>query len=121
MEVGCGAGAFASRLAQRSETVDAVDRSAHMIKQAKHRTPSNVNCVLADVLSNPLPGRDYDAIVSIGAFHHMELPDVLPVLAAAPRPGGVLAAIALPRRDLARELPIESSRRSDIVFSARCF
>jgi SAM-dependent methyltransferase len=107
LDVGCGAGAFAARLAQGSEQVDAVDRSAAMIAEAKRRTPGNVTCVLADVLADPLPARDYDAIFSISALHHMPLPDALPVLAAALRPGGVLAAIALPRRDLRRELPAE--------------
>jgi SAM-dependent methyltransferase len=107
LDVGCGAGAFAARLAQRSEQVDAVDRSAEMIEAAKRRTPGNVNCVLADILADPLPGKDYDAIFSICALHHMPLEDSLPVLGAALRPGGVLAAIALPRLDLRRELPAE--------------
>jgi 2-polyprenyl-3-methyl-5-hydroxy-6-metoxy-1,4-benzoquinol methylase len=35
LDVGCGAGAFAARLAQRSEQVDALDRSAVMIEEAK--------------------------------------------------------------------------------------
>jgi SAM-dependent methyltransferase len=107
LDVGCGAGAFAARLAQFSEQVDALDRSAAMIEEARRRTPGNVNCVLADVLADPLPGRDYDAVVSISALHHMPLGDALPVLAAALRPGGVLAAIALPRLDVPRELPAE--------------
>ena len=107
LDVGCGAGAFAARLAQRSERVDALDRSAEMIEEAKRRTPGNVTCVLADVLADPLPAQDYDAIFSISALHHMPLPDALAVLGAALRPGGVLAAIALPRRDLRRELPAE--------------
>lgn len=107
LDVGCGAGAFAAQLAQRCEQVDALDRSAEMIEEAKRRTPGNVNCVLADVLAGPLPGKDYDAIFSISALHHMRLQDSLPVLEAALRPGGVLAAIALPRPDLRHELPVE--------------
>lgn len=107
LDAGCGAGAFAARLAQRNEQVDALDRSAEMIEEARLRTPTNVNCVLADVLADSLPGKDYDAIFSISALHHMPLQDALPVLAAALRPGGVLAAIALPRPDLRRELPVE--------------
>jgi SAM-dependent methyltransferase len=107
LDVGCGAGAFAARLAQRNEQVDALDRSAEMIEEARRRTPDNVNCVLADVLADSLPGKDYDAIFSISALHHMPLQDALPVLAAALRPGGVLAAIALPRTDVRRELPVE--------------
>lgn len=107
LDVGCGTGAFAARLARRSAQVDAIDRSAVMIEEARRRTPGNVNCVLADVLTDSLPGRDYDAIFSISALHHMPLPEALPVLADALRPGGVLAAVALPRLDLPRELPAE--------------
>jgi hypothetical protein len=51
---------------------------------------------------------DYDAIFSISARHHMPLPEALPVLAAALRPGWVLASIALPRLDVRRELPAEA-------------
>jgi SAM-dependent methyltransferase len=107
LDVGCGAGLFAAQLAQRSKQVDAVDRSAAMIEEAKRHTPDNVNCVHADVLVDALPSKEYDAIFSISALHHMPLHDALPVLADALRPGGMLAAIALPRPDLRRELPVE--------------
>ncbi|MCK9897695.1 class I SAM-dependent methyltransferase [Frankia sp. AgB32] len=107
LDVGCGTGAFAARLAERVDQVDAVDRSERMIEQARRHTPHNVTCVLADVLVDPLPGKDYDAIVSITALHHLPLADALEVLAAALRPGGVLAAVVLPRVDLRREWPVE--------------
>jgi 2-polyprenyl-3-methyl-5-hydroxy-6-metoxy-1,4-benzoquinol methylase len=70
LDVGCGAGSFAARLAQRNERVDALDRFAEMIEEARRGTPNNVNCVLADVLADSLPGKDYDAIFSISALHH---------------------------------------------------
>ena len=107
LEVGCGTGAFASRLADRAGHVDAIDSSPAMIEQARGRVPGNVRLILANVLTEPLPAGQYDAIVSITALHHMPLPDVLPRLAAALRPGGVLAAVALPRTDLPRDLPVE--------------
>ncbi len=69
--------------------------------------PANVNCVPADILVDELPSRDYDAIVSVTALHHMPLEEALRVLAVALRPGGVLAAVALPRADPRRELPAE--------------
>lgn len=107
LDVGCGAGAFAARLAERAEHVDAVDKSAAMIEAARRRTPANVTCVLADVLELPLPADHYDAIVSITALHHVPLADALRRLAPALRPGGVLAAVVLPRSDLPREAPTE--------------
>jgi SAM-dependent methyltransferase len=107
LDVGCGAGAFASRLADHAERVDAIDRSAAMIRQASGRVPGNVRLVEADVLTDPLPEDWYDAIVSVTALHHMPLSEALPRLGAALRPGGVLAVVALPRTDLPRELPVE--------------
>ncbi|MEV6136945.1 class I SAM-dependent methyltransferase [Nocardia sp. NPDC051990] len=107
LDVGCGAGGFATELARCVEHVDAIDRSAVMIDMAKQAVPENVRCMLGDVLEQPLPDRTYDAIVSISTLHHMSLDEVLPVLARAVRPGGVIAAVALPRPDLIRELPVE--------------
>ncbi|WP_405159481.1 class I SAM-dependent methyltransferase [Nocardia sp. NBC_01499] len=107
LDVGCGAGAFAVELARHAEQVDAIDRSPVMIDAAKQATPGNVTCILGDVLEQSLPAASYDAIVSISTLHHMPLEKVLPVLAAALRPGGVLAVVALPRADLPRELPVE--------------
>ena len=107
LDVGCGAGAFAVELAKRAERVDALDRSPAMIEEARRVAPPNVTCILADLLQDPLHGAGYDAIVSLSALHHTPLPEVLPRLAGALRPGGVLAAVALPRRDLPLELPAE--------------
>jgi len=107
LDVGCGAGAFAMELAGRAEHVDALDRSPAMIDEARRVAPSNVTCILADVLQEPLPHARYDAIVSISALHHAPLEQVLPRLAGSLRPGGVLAAVALPRSDLPQELPAE--------------
>ncbi len=70
-----------------------------MIELATRRVPGNVTCILGDVLEYPLPEAGYDAIVSDTALHHVSLDAVLPVLAGALRPGGVLAVVALPRID----------------------
>lgn len=107
LDVGCGSGAFAVELAKRAERVDALDRDPAMIEQARQLVPPNVTCILGDLLHQPLPDARYDAIVSVSALHHMPVSEALPRLARALRPGGVLAAVALPRRDLARELPAE--------------
>ena len=115
LDVGCGAGAFAAQLAQRCEQVNALDRSAEMIEEAKRRTPGNVNCVLVDVLAGPLPGKDYDAIFSISALHHMPLQDSLPCSRLHCGLEGSWPPIALPRLDLRHELPARSSRRPDIA------
>jgi SAM-dependent methyltransferase len=107
LDVGCGAGAFAAKLARRAGHVDALDRSPAMIEAAKLVVPSNVTCILGDVMTDQLPADHYDAIMSVTVLHHLLLDDALRRLSAALRPGGVLAAIALPRTDLQRDLPVE--------------
>lgn len=107
LDVGCGAGAFAVRLAEHVDHVDAVDRSPAMIEVAAQRAPDNLTCILGDVMTQSLPENSYDAIFSISALHHMDLATALPRLAALLRPGGVLAVVALPRQDLRAELAAE--------------
>jgi SAM-dependent methyltransferase len=107
LEVGCGTGRLAGQLAAHVRHVDAIDRDPAMIAIARSTAPDNVNCMLGDVMDYPLAPESYDAIVSMAALHHLPLRPALQRFAVALRPGGVLAAVAHPRRDLPRELPVE--------------
>ncbi|WP_331272858.1 class I SAM-dependent methyltransferase [Motilibacter deserti] len=107
LDVGCGAGLLAGKLAARADRVDAVDRDAGMVAAAARAVPANVSCRCADFLLDDVPIGAYDAVVSVSALHHMPLEPALSRMAEALRPGGVLAAVALPRVDLPRELPVE--------------
>jgi 2-polyprenyl-3-methyl-5-hydroxy-6-metoxy-1,4-benzoquinol methylase len=117
LDVGCGTGDFASQLARQAAHVDALDRSPVMIETARRTVPGNVICIEADVLDPALHLGPYDAITSISTLHHMPLPSVLRRLASWLRPGGVLAAIAVSRTDLPRELPNEA--RAVVFTNAR--
>jgi protein-L-isoaspartate O-methyltransferase len=76
-----------------------------MIEAARRRTPANVTCILGDVMRDPLSAEPYDAIVSVTAFASPAPRRRAAAPVSALRPGGLLAAVALPRRDLPRELP----------------
>jgi SAM-dependent methyltransferase len=108
LDVGCGAGRFAARLAERADRVDALDASPAMITEARRIGPANVTCLLGDAATADLPADAYDAVTSISALHHMDLPAVLPRLAAALRPGGLLIAVAHHRLEIPRGLPAEA-------------
>jgi SAM-dependent methyltransferase len=108
LDVGCGAGRFAARLAGRADRVDALDRCPAMIAEARRIGPANVTCLLGDAATADLPAGAYDAITSISALHHMDLPAVLPRLAAALRPGGLLIAVSHHRLEIPRGLPAEA-------------
>jgi len=68
LDVGCGKGEFAIRLAERAGRVDAVDRSATMIETARRVVPANVTCLQGDVAAMTLPAGAYDAITSISSL-----------------------------------------------------
>jgi SAM-dependent methyltransferase len=108
LDVGCGAGEFASRLAERADQVDALDRSPIMIAEAERAVPANVTCLLGDAATVDLPVDAYDAVTSISALHQLDLPVVLPRLAAVLRPGGLLIAVSHHRLEIPRGLPAEA-------------
>ena len=107
LDVGCGAGTLARRLAGRVRSVDAIDRSPAMVAAAAEAAPPNLTLHLADLRTADLPAGHYDAVVSSAVLHHLPLSETLPRMARWVRPGGVLAAVALPRVDLPRELGVE--------------
>ncbi|HEV7648106.1 MAG TPA: class I SAM-dependent methyltransferase [Actinophytocola sp.] len=100
LEVGCGSGTFARKLAARGIEVDAVDRSAEMIAVAE-RMPG-VRYVHADVRELDLAG--YDFVSCIASLHHVPFAATVTHLRDALRPGGVLAVLGLSRPTL-RDLP----------------
>jgi SAM-dependent methyltransferase len=106
LDVGCGAGGFTAGLARRVTHVDAVDSSPEMVARARAAVPPGVHVHEADVLRWAPYGR-YDAVLSVSALHHLPLEPGLERLGAWVRPGGVLAAVALPRVDVPRELSVE--------------
>jgi len=69
LDVGCGAGALAARLAGRAERVAAVDRDPAMVALARGRVPANVTVVQADACTVDLPAGAYDAVLSVSSLH----------------------------------------------------
>ena len=57
LEIGCGTGAFARRLAERAEHVTALDLSPEMIRVARSQSSdiSNIRFELTDVNNSDLP------------------------------------------------------------------
>jgi SAM-dependent methyltransferase len=100
LDVGCGSGKFARKLAARGLTVAAVDRSAEMIAAAGE-TPG-VRYLHADVRELDLCG--YDFVSCIASLHHLPFAETVTVLRDALRPGGVLAVLGISRPTL-RDLP----------------
>ena len=97
LEIGCGTGAFARHLAQRSKHVLALDLSPEMIRIARERSAQfpNVEFQLADVRDTPFNFESFDCIATIATLHHLPLSEMFLKMKAALKPGGVLLVLDL--------------------------
>ena len=96
LEVGCGDGLLARRLAERAAEVTAIDRDERMIALARERTSgSRVRYVHADFLACPVEAASFDFACANTALHHMDFAAALRAMARALRPGGRLAVVGL--------------------------
>ena len=91
LEVGCGTGSFARRLARRCDRVLAVDLSPEMIAVAREhaRGLDNLELRVADALEQ-FPDGEFDLVVSIAALHHLPFAPMLEKFRRAIAPGGTL-------------------------------
>ena len=96
LEVGCGDGLLARRLAERAAEVTAIDRDAGMIALAReHTSGSRVRYLHADFLACPIEAASFDFACANTSLHHMDFAAALRAMARALRPGGCLAVVGL--------------------------
>jgi SAM-dependent methyltransferase len=102
LDVGCGDGFLAARLARTVPEVTAIDVNAPVLARARARFPgAKVTWCHGDVLTHPLEPASFDAVLSNAALHH--LPDTraaLQHLGELVKPGGTLAVVGFPRTRL---------------------
>lgn len=99
LEIGCGVGRLARRLASAFDGVTAIDFSEGMIAEATRRDDASVEFVCVDMFEWLRPRRDtYDCIVTVATLHHMDLASALREIASALKPGGTLLVIDLLHR-----------------------
>ncbi|RSN22591.1 class I SAM-dependent methyltransferase [Amycolatopsis sp. WAC 04169] len=126
LDVGCGSGRFARRLAATGMHVEAIDRSGPMIDLARAAGspgPGTISYRQADVVAEKLPDEAYDFISCLAMLHHVPF-DTVTKLRDALVPGGVLAVLGLGRpstvADYARALvasPVNALARV-VVYAA---
>jgi SAM-dependent methyltransferase len=97
LDVGCGDGAFARKLASLVGRVDAIDSDAATMGRARDQTPvfPNVNFILGDFVAYPIDREAYDFVAALGSLHHMPFESALEKMTRALRPGGVLAVLGI--------------------------
>ncbi|MBK1786424.1 class I SAM-dependent methyltransferase [Prauserella cavernicola] len=97
LDVGCGSGRFARRLAAHGLDVEGIDPSAEMIGIATATGspgPGTVTYRHEDVTTAELPQRRYDVITCLASLHHVPF-ETVTRLRTALAPGGVLAVLGL--------------------------
>jgi SAM-dependent methyltransferase len=97
LDVGCGDGFLAARLARRIPDVTALDVDAPVLLRAQARfATAPVRWLHGDVMTAELPA--FDAVVSNAALHHLgDTGPALQRLADLVRPGGTLGVVAFVR------------------------
>jgi SAM-dependent methyltransferase len=101
LDVGCGTGRFARRLARHRIAVHAIDTSAATLERAQALSagilaPGTIRWQQADITDLDLPRQQYDFISCLASIHHVPF-DTVEKLRAALAPGGVLAILGLYR------------------------
>jgi ubiquinone/menaquinone biosynthesis C-methylase UbiE len=96
LDVGCGDGLLAARLAERCAKVTGIDRDPRMIALARAQ-PSRVRITFleADFLAYRFPEESFDFVCANTSLHHMDFTAALTTMARLLRPGGQLAVIGL--------------------------
>jgi len=102
LDVGCGDGFLAARLADRVPDVTAMDLDAPVLQRARSRfADAPIRWVHDDIMTAELSNAGFDAVVSNAALHHVEdTRAVLRRLAALVIPGGTLAVVTFVKPSL---------------------
>ncbi len=106
LDVGCGDGFLAARLARLGRRVVAIDIDEAVLRRARTRFPdAAVSWRQGDVLTADLPVASFDAVVSNATLHHFpDTASALHRLRRLVRPGGMLAIVTFVRMTW-RDLP----------------
>lgn len=105
LDVGCGTGDFARRLAIDGIAVDAIDADQRMVDLATETPAPGVTFRRTDVGATALPEARYDFISCLASIHHVPF-DTVTRLRAALKPGGVLAILGCYRRGQRMSAPV---------------
>jgi ubiquinone/menaquinone biosynthesis C-methylase UbiE len=103
LDVGCGDGMLACRLAERCAEVTGIDRDPRMIARARARARARpetrarerVAFIEADFLAHDFQQASFDFVCANTSLHHMDFTAALAAMARVLRPGGRLAVIGL--------------------------
>ena len=105
VDVGCGDGLLACKLAARCAAVTGIDRDERILEvaRARGRAVPAVRFVQGDFLSYPFAEASFDFACANTALHHMDFAAALAKMAGLLRPGGRLVVVGLGRNGSAAD------------------
>jgi SAM-dependent methyltransferase len=111
VDVGCGKGVLAGKLATQFAQVTGIDRNAGMVAAASARLRgfpqvSIQRCDFADFVSTAADG-GADLITMVAVLHHLDLDDALARIPRLMAPGGRLLVVGLGRPDSLADLAFD--------------
>ncbi|HLI43482.1 MAG TPA: class I SAM-dependent methyltransferase [Acidimicrobiales bacterium] len=97
VDVGCGDGLFAQRLAAVVRTVVALDADPAEVRKAEARREGEGNLVVvqADAMLMPFPSASFDVVSSLAVIHHLPMERALTEMTRILRPGGRLVVLGV--------------------------
>jgi SAM-dependent methyltransferase len=111
LDVGCGTGLLARRLAHRSELVIGMDLDHDLLSPATFpdgEPKSRVRFVEADVMRAPFAPASFDFVTAVAMLHHVPLRPALATLGKLLKPGGVLAIVGLYRHQTLSDFALDT-------------
>ena len=101
LDVGCGRGGFAQKMARRCQRVVGIDAEPECLvfARANSRELPNLTFIEGDVLTQPFPENSFDFVAAVASLHHLQTRRALERFGRLLRSGGTLAVIGLYRHD----------------------
>ena len=110
LDVGCGEGMLARRLARRVPCVAGIDQDAASIELARRQDrDGKIDLICGDFLTHPFAPASFGMITSVAALHHMDARAALERMSRLLVPGGTLAIVGLARSRLPADLPRDAA------------
>jgi 2-polyprenyl-3-methyl-5-hydroxy-6-metoxy-1,4-benzoquinol methylase len=95
LDVGCGEGLLSRELAWPGRTLVGIDIHEPSIAAAKTTRMAGVEFIHGDFFTHPFDAGTFQAVVSVGALHHMDTAEALVRMRDLLVPGGVLAVVGI--------------------------
>jgi ubiquinone/menaquinone biosynthesis C-methylase UbiE len=111
LDVGCGDGLLARRLAARCGSVTGIDADELIVIAARERGAGvpNVSFVSGDFMTYPVEEGSFDFACANTVLHHMDFAAALEKMARIVRPGGRVAVVGLAKGGSPAELIVEAA------------